>query len=105
MSALTVISNAGERKLLLEGHAHVGAAEHERKMIERGRDHRILERGDDGGPGLARANARIRRLDLVSAFPGDADHVRQADWRRERPRRLGGGMASRQEQQRRDQSQ
>ena len=51
-----VSANAGQRNLLLEREAHVRATQHERQVIERGREHRVVESGHDGGPLLTRAN-------------------------------------------------
>ena len=82
-------ADPGQRNPLLDRDAHVSAAQHEGQVIERGRDHRVLERGDDGGPCLTGANARTRRLDLVSTLAREANHVRQTERRRERRRRLG----------------
>ena len=80
----TVAANAGQRNLLLDRDAHVRAAQHEGQVIERGRDHRVFERGDDVGSGLAGARARTRRLDLVPPLAGEANDVAQAEriWQR-----------------------
>jgi hypothetical protein len=52
-------------------------------VIERRRDHRILEGGHDHRPGLAGADAGVRGLDLVSAVERDADDVAERERRRE----------------------
>ena len=70
-----VPANAGERNLLLDRDADVGAAQHERQVVERRRNHRIGERRHDGRARLTRANPRARRLDFVPAFARDADDI------------------------------
>ena len=77
-----VPANAGQRDLLLDREADVRAAQHEGQVIERGRDHRVVERGHDGGSCLAGANACARRLDLVSPLAGEANDVAEAQGRR-----------------------
>ena len=85
----TMAADPGQRDPLLDRDAHVRAAQHERQVVERGRDHRVFERRDDGRPRLSGARARARGLDLVSSLACDANDVRQTERRRERGRRLG----------------
>ena len=82
-------ANTGQGNLLLEREAHVRALQHERQVIERGREHRVGEGGHDRGPLLTRANACARSLDLVAPLACEPNGVAEAQRRRQRRGRLG----------------
>ena len=71
--------NTREWNLLLHRHAPVGAAQHEREVIDRRRDHGIRQRRHNGRPGFARAYARPRRLNFLAALGRDANRVTQLE--------------------------
>jgi hypothetical protein len=83
-----VPANAGQGDLLFDREADVRAAQHEGQVIQRGRNHGVLECGHDGGPCLARANTCTRCLNLISPLACEPDDVAEAEWRRERRWRL-----------------
>ena len=59
----TMSADARQRNPLLDRDADVRALQHEGQVIQRRRDHRIVERGDDGGPGFpARVRARAASI-------------------------------------------
>ena len=73
----TVAADAGQRNLLLDRDADVRAAQHERQVIERGRDHRVLERRDDG-------RAALRPRACARAPPESRPAARRRGERRQR---------------------
>ena len=81
-------ANAGQRNLLLERKTHVRAPQHERQVIEGGREHRVGEGGDDRGPLLAGAKACAHRLYLVAPLAGEPNGVAEAQRRRQHGSRL-----------------
>jgi hypothetical protein len=81
-------ANARQRNLLFDRDADVGPAQHERQVVEGGRNHGVLECGHDGGPCFAGANTCARRLDLVSPLTCQPNDVSEAQGRRKPRGRL-----------------
>jgi hypothetical protein len=79
-----VSANAGQGKLLLKGEAHVRATQHERQVIEGGREHRVVESGHDRGPLLARTKTCARGLYLVAPLACEPNDVGEGQRRRKR---------------------
>jgi hypothetical protein len=71
----TMPADSRPGNLLLDRHADIRAAQRERKMVEGGRQHRILECVDDRGSRFRRATPRVRGLNLVSSLAGDSNDI------------------------------
>ena len=84
-----ISSHARKRKALLDCEADVRTVQHERQVVERGRDHGVLEPGDHRFALGGRARTRPCSRDLRPILTRESLHVFEGE---RRGQRLGGAV-------------